>query len=94
VLAVAGAADALTGAPRYSNLLTRDGQVIGFWRTVLDHEQALVEVHLARPLDAATQSALEDEVERYGRFLQLPARLLTKPRARRGRSDTRGRGPL
>ena len=80
VLAVAGEPDALTGAPRYANLLTRDGQVIGFWRTVLDHEEARVNVHLARPLDAATRSALEDEVERYGRFLQLPARHLATPR--------------
>jgi hypothetical protein len=74
VHAVDGERDALSGAPRYPNLLTRDGQVIGFWRTVLDHGEALVEVHLARPLDAATRSALEDEVERYGRFLQLPTR--------------------
>jgi hypothetical protein len=85
VLAVAGEPDALTGAPRYSNMLIRDGQVIGFWRAVLEHEEALVDVHLARPLDAATRSALEDEAERYGRFLQLPARLLARPRARRGR---------
>jgi hypothetical protein len=82
VLAVAGEPDALTGAPRFSNLLTRDGQVIGFWRTVLGPEEVLVNVHLARPLDAATRSALENEVERYGRFLQLPVRLLAQPRAR------------
>jgi len=85
VLAVAGQPDAPNGAPFHSNVLTRDGQVIGFWRTVPDPEEALVEVHLARPLDAATRSALEDELERYGDFLQLPARLLVKPRARHGR---------
>jgi len=85
VLSVAGEPDALTGAPRYANMVTRDGQVIGFWRTVVEPEEALVEVHLARPLDGATRSALEDEVERYGRFLQLPARLLATPRARRSR---------
>ena len=62
----------------HSNVLTRDGQVIGFWRAVPDLEEALVEVHLSRPLDPATRSALEDELERYGRFLQLPVRLLTK----------------
>jgi hypothetical protein len=84
VLAVAAQYDAPTGAPRYSNLLTRDGQVIGFWRTFLDHEEALVDVHLARPLDAATRSALDHEVQRYGRFLQLPTRLLAKPRVTRG----------
>jgi hypothetical protein len=88
VLAVAGQPDAPVGAPLYANVLTRDGQMIGFWRTVLDAEQALVDVHLARPLDAPTRKALEDEVERYSHFLQLPARLLLRPGAgnpRRGR---------
>jgi hypothetical protein len=84
VLAVAGQLEAPSGAV-LSNVLTRDGQVIGFWRTVPDGEEALVHVHLARPLDAATRSALEDELERYGRFLQLPARLVAMPRAGRGR---------
>jgi len=88
VLAAAGEPDALTRAPRNSNRLTRDGQVIGSWRTVLDHEEALVDVHLTRPLDTATRSALEDEVERYGAFLQLPARLVTKQRPH-GRSSVR-----
>jgi len=82
---VAGHPDAPSGAPLHSNVLTRDGQVIGFWRTVLDPEEALVDVHLERPIDAATRSALEDELERYGHFLQLPTRLLAKPRARHGR---------
>jgi winged helix DNA-binding protein len=85
VLAVAGPLDAPSGAPLHSNVLIRDGQVIGFWRTVPDPEEALVEVHLARPLDAATRSALEHELERYGHFLQLPVRLLGKPRAGQGR---------
>jgi hypothetical protein len=85
VLAVTGKPETPSGAPVHSNLLLRDGQVIGFWRTVPHPKQALVEVHLARPLDAATRSALEDELERYGDFLQLPARLVTKPRAGRGR---------
>jgi hypothetical protein len=75
VSAVVGKPAALTDMPRYSNLLTRDGQVIGFWRAVPDPVEALIDVHLTRPLDAATQSALEGELERYGRFLQLPARL-------------------
>jgi hypothetical protein len=83
VLAVAGKLAAPNGAPLLSNVVTRDGQVIGFWRTVPDTEQALVDVRLARPIDAATRSALEAEIERYGRFLQLPARLLAKPQQRR-----------
>jgi hypothetical protein len=85
VLAVAGQLDAPSGAPLHSNVLTRDGQVVGFWRTVSDPEEVLVEVHLARPIDDATRSALEDEVERYGRFLQRPARVLAKAAPGRGR---------
>jgi len=91
VLAVAGKPDAPTGAPMYANVLLRDGQAIGYWRTVPDPEEALVDVHLARPLDAAAQGAFEDELERYGRFLQLPARLVTRPRAARSRGAQRRR---
>jgi hypothetical protein len=80
VLATAGKPDAPRGAPMHSNVLIRDGQVIGFWRAIPDPEQVLVDVHLARPLDAATRSALEHELERYGRFLQRPVRL-AKPKA-------------
>jgi len=58
---------------------------IGLWRAVPHPEEALVELHLARPLDAATRSALEDELERYGHFLHLTARLLAKPRPTHGR---------
>jgi hypothetical protein len=89
VLAVAGKPDVPNGAPLHSNVLTRDGQVIGVWRGVPDPEEALVELHLARPLDAATRSALEDELERYGHFLQMPVRLLAKPRAAHGRRPHR-----
>jgi hypothetical protein len=46
VLAIAGQPDAPSGAPMHSNVLIRDGQVIGSWRTVLDPEEALVDVHL------------------------------------------------
>jgi hypothetical protein len=62
----------------HSNVLTRDGQVIGFWRTAPHPDEALVDVHLSRPLDAATRSALEEELARYGRFMRLPTRLVVK----------------
>jgi hypothetical protein len=80
VLAVAGQPDPPRGAPLRSNVLIRDGQVFGFWRAIPGPEEALVDVHLARPLDRTTRSALENELERYGRFLQLPVRL-AKPKA-------------
>jgi hypothetical protein len=59
-------------------------RVIGSWRTVTGTQQALVEMHVGRPLDAATRSALEGELARYGRFLQLPVRL-AMPKAGNGR---------
>ena len=89
VLAVAGQLEAPRGAPLHSNRVIRDGQVIGFWRTVLDADEALVEVHLARPLDAATRSGLESEVERYGRFLQRPVRLMVSKGGSRRRVQKR-----
>ena len=76
VLAVGGRPETPSGLPTQSNLLIRNGQLLGFWRTVPDREEALVEVHLARPLDPTTRNALEDELERYGRFLQRPVRLI------------------
>ena len=82
VLAIAGMPAVPRGMPMFSNLLTRDGQVLGFWRPVREGDEVLVEVHLSRPLDRATRSALDDELARYGRFLELPVRLETK-RARR-----------
>jgi hypothetical protein len=81
VLAVAGLPEAPQGGPFRSNLLTRDGQVLGYWRAVAGPERVLVDVHLERALDAATRSALENELERYGQFLQLPVQLVEKPRA-------------
>lgn len=59
----------------HSNLVLRDGQVIGFWRTVADPDETLVHVHLAGPLDPSTRAALENELQRYGRFLQRSVRL-------------------
>lgn len=90
VLALAGKLEAPSGAQLHSNMLTRDGQVIGFWRMVPDPDEALLDVHLARPLDTATRSALDDEIERYGRFLQRPARLLEWPRAGHRRRAHKG----
>jgi len=86
VLAIAGLPDAPSRAPTHPNVLIRDGQAIGFWRTVPHPEEALVEVHLARPLDPTTQTQLEDELERYGRFVQLPLRLAKPKGGGRGRA--------
>jgi hypothetical protein len=89
VLAVAGQPDTLSGAPRHSNVLIRDGQRIGSWREVPDPEEALVDLHLAQPLDRATRSALENELERYARFLQRPVRLAKPKTENRRRAQKR-----
>jgi hypothetical protein len=85
VLAVAGPPVAPIRAPRHPNALIRDGQRIGSWRTAPGADEAVVEAHLTRPLDRTTRSALEAEVERYGRFLQRPVRLVVKSRTAQGR---------
>lgn len=80
VLAANGEAIAPIRAPRHPNALIRDGQRIGSWRTALTADEAVVEAQLTQPLDRATRSALETEVERYGRFLQRPVQFVAKAR--------------
>jgi hypothetical protein len=82
VLAIAGHPISPPRAPRPPNLLVGDGQVIGTWRPSVALEEALVEVHLARPLDRAMRIALDHELERYGRFLERPVRLLVTSKAK------------
>jgi hypothetical protein len=85
VLATAGQPVVPSGVAARWNTLIHDGQAIGFWRTLLAPKEALVDVHLTRSLAPAARIALEEEVERYGRFLQLPVRLKTTLQARRRR---------
>lgn len=66
VLAVAGGTP--HDAPRSPNLLTRDGQVLGYWRTAPASKRGL-DVHPSRRLDAPTRRALAEEVERYRDFV-------------------------
>ncbi len=94
VIAAAGPPGMPPGTPLYMNALFRDGQVVGHWRAVPDRQQAVIEAHAPRPLDPAAAASLEKELTRYGRFLQLPARLDWRargPRARRARRPAQKR---
>ena len=82
-----------TGETRVHLLQAFDEYIIGYTESrkvlVLNPEEALVDIHLARPLDPTTRSALEKELERYGRFLQLPVRLAKRKVGSRGRATRR-----
>jgi hypothetical protein len=50
-----------------------DGQVIGHWRRRLTKASVIVETQMARPLDAAETTAVEDAIARHAAFVGLPA---------------------
>ena len=74
----AGQADPsnIPGTPFYSQV-AMDGKIIGFWKRTLKKREVVIETYLFRPLSAAETHAFAAEIERYGRFLGLPATLLT-----------------
>jgi hypothetical protein len=60
------------GRTMYTHAIVLDGQVVGHWRRRLTATAMTIDVQLARRLDRGEQSALDDAVERYGRFVGLP----------------------
>ena len=54
-----------------------DGRLIGHWRHFVKNDSVIVEAQLDRRLDAAERNALDDTVDRYGKFLALHATLQT-----------------
>ena len=67
---------AVAGQPLYLHAVVRDGQVVGHWRRMASTKEAIVQARLNRPLDPASRRALQAELERYGRYLQQPTRLI------------------
>ena len=61
-----------------------DGRVIGHWRHDPPGDSVAVETILLRPLDATETVALDAAVERYGRFLRVPALREYRSRCHRG----------
>ena len=77
VLAAAGLPRLPPGPAMFLHAIVRDGQVVGHWRRVPSSAKAgaVIEGILLKPLDRDARRALQEEVERYGRFLQQPVRL-------------------
>lgn len=73
-------ADGLSGGSAWNpntfmNPVLVDGQVVGGWRRALGKDGLVIETKLLRALGAAEERALADAAERYGAFMELPARL-------------------
>ena len=58
-----------------THLVVRDGLVVGGWRRALGRDRVTVTAILLMPLAPAELDALAQEVDRFGRFLGLPAAL-------------------
>jgi hypothetical protein len=55
-----------------THVIVQDSQVVGRWQRTVGKSSASIQVQLLRDVD---DRALKAEVERYGRFLQVPAGL-------------------
>jgi hypothetical protein len=73
----------LAKPPPREGMLSRpiviDGRTVGSWKRTVTNRAATVEATLFTGLSAAEGSALHGVVERFGRFMQLPAALETSP---------------
>jgi hypothetical protein len=56
----------------------QDGQLVGLWRPTRTKDTVVVEASLFGPREPADERALEAAVERFGRFLGVPANLVAK----------------
>ncbi len=64
----------------FASVIVMDGKVIGTWRRAFSRGGVDVELAPFAPLTAVAQTAVMAAVERYGRFLGMPARgALTPP---------------
>jgi Winged helix DNA-binding domain len=70
------------GRPPFLHAIILDGMYVGSWQRTLTAGQVSVQVRLARRLDPAEHAALADAVDRYGRFVDLPAMLTVDGEAR------------
>jgi hypothetical protein len=61
-------------ATTFLHAILLDGQLAGHWRHALERKAVVVETSLDRPLVRAEARALDAAVERYGRFMGVPAR--------------------
>ena len=73
----------LAKPPPREGMLSRpiviDARTVGSWKRTVTNRAAIVEATMFIELSAAESSALRAVVERFGRFMQLPAALETSP---------------
>lgn len=60
----------------FTHAILLDGQLIGHWRPVSNKSTVVVETSFYRPLDRVEAQALDAAVERYSRFLGVPAEVM------------------
>jgi winged helix DNA-binding protein len=63
--------------PLVERAVVVDGRTVGTWKRTLTARSTTVHVTLFRPLDPVESAALDAAVQRFGRFLGLPATLVT-----------------
>ena len=66
-----------TSESAFLHVVLLDGRVIGRWRHFLTKDHVVVEARIDRALSPPEARALESSVERYGRYMGLPAVLKT-----------------
>lgn len=94
VMSYSESRDALYGGrstapiPHAENVLMHavllDGQLIGLWKPVRTKDSVLIEASLFGPLEPADERALGAAVERFGRFLAMPATMVQVSATRAG----------
>jgi hypothetical protein len=62
----------------FAHIVVRDGLVIGGWRRSVTKREVLVETDLLVPLSDGERQSLEEQAERFGRFLGLAARVVER----------------
>jgi hypothetical protein len=73
----------LAQPPSREGMLSRpiviDGRTVGSWKRTVTNRAAVIEATLFTRLSRREYAALDGVVERFGRFMQLPAALETSP---------------
>jgi hypothetical protein len=62
-----------------SRAIVIDGRTVGSWKRTVASRAVTVEATLFTELSAGDRAALEAAVERFGRFMELPASLELTP---------------
>jgi hypothetical protein len=59
----------------FTHAVLLDGRLIGHWRPTLERKSILIETYFYQPVSRGQAKALDAALERYGRFMGLPATL-------------------